>query len=119
MQSIFPTETQGDGRIRRQYLKAFDGQGGGVKTRRVSCRICGFPGADLVQHDNSGGSLAGDGAGGAISLQSDGEGDQQGGDGNQTYNRGGGCPLCFSKNFHGPRQFDEFVSTPSHFDVLR
>ena len=118
MQSVWPSETAGDGKIRRQYLKLEDGQGGGLKLRRVSCRNCGFPGADLVRHDHSGGSLDGNGAGGAISLQSNGDGTQQEGDGNQTYSVGGGCPLCFSKNFYGSAGRDEF-RRPTRFDVIR
>ena len=72
MQTVWPSETAGDGRIRKPYLKERDGQGLGLTLRRVSCAQCGFPGADLVKHDHSGGSLAGDGAGGTITQQGSG-----------------------------------------------
>ena len=119
MESLFPTETAGDGRVRRQYLRDKDGQGTGIKLRRVSCAQCGFPGADLVKHDHSGGSLDGSGAGGTVSLQSHGDGTQYGADGLQVYRAGGGCPMCLSKNFYGARKRrDEFVSTPFYHDRL-
>lgn len=117
--SVFPTETAGDGRIRRQYLKQSDGQGGGRKRRRVSCRNCGFPGCDLDRHDHSGGSLDGSGAGGTVTLQSNGDGDQQGADGNQEYRFGGGCPMCFSKNFYGSGvSRDEFAAASSFLGLI-
>ena len=112
MQTFFPSETVGTGSILPQYRKINDGQGGGLKLRRVSCKICGFPGADLVRHDHSGGSLDGNGAGGSISLQSNGSGTQQSGDGNQTYNKGAGCPMCFSRNFYGSgHSFNEMTAS--------
>lgn len=110
---MFPSETAGDGRIRRQYLRDRDGQGNGLKLRRVACKNCGFPGCDLVRHDHSGGSLDGSGAGGAITQQG------SGADANQAYNSGGGCPLCYSKNFYGSRRRrDEFSRTPFYIDRL-
>lgn len=115
---MFPTPTQGDGSVRPAYRKMTDGQGRSVSTRRVGCGICGFPGADTNKHDHSGGSLDGSGAGGTISLQSDGSGAQSDADGNQTYRSGGGCPLCFSKAFTGVRRYDEFMSSRP-VDVLR
>ena len=119
MQTLFPTETAGSGEVLPQYRKLTDGQGNGLKLRRVSCRQCGFPGCDLYKHDSSGGSLDGNGAGGAVSLQSNGSGAQQDGDGNQTYNKGAGCPMCFTKNYYGRgKAFDEF-SQRVNYHVIR
>jgi len=89
-----------------------DGQGLSVSTRRVSCGICGFPGADLNRDDHSGGTLDGSGALGAITQQG------SGADGNQAHNTNGGCSLCGSKNFFGSRRHDEFMKSPVS-DVLR
>ena len=72
-----------------------------------------------MRHDNSGGSLDGSGAGGTISLQSNGSGTQQDGDGNQTYNAGGGCPLCFSKHYKGSDKSPDEFSRPERYDVSR
>ena len=114
MNTLFPTETAGTGKVLPQYLKLSDGQGNGLKLRRVSCRQCGFPGCDLVKHDSSGGSLSGNGAMGTIIQQG------SGADGNQAYNRGGGCPLCGSKNYRGiGRRFDEFTETSKFSNVIR
>lgn len=118
MLTMFPTVSGGDGRIRRQYLKERDGQGGGLKLKRVACGNCGFPGVDLVRHNTSGGTLDGSGALGPVTLQSNGSGTQQEADGNQTYRNGGGCPLCGSANALGKNRFDEFSQSVS-FPGLR
>lgn len=108
---LWPSETAGDGRVRAPYLKREDGQGGARLRRRVGCRHCGFPGADLDRHDSSGGSLAGNGAGGSVTEQSNGDGDQ-------AYNSGGGCPMCFSKNYAGSKRRDELLHSNSSHNRL-
>lgn len=106
---FFPSESAGDGLRRKPYYKESDGQGLGLKLRRYSCQNCGFTGCDSVRHDHSGGTLDGNGALGATSLQSDGDGDQQSGDGLQAHSVGGGCPLCGSKNYMaGNPRYNEF-----------
>ena len=120
---MWPSDTAGTGSIRPQYLKEHDGQGGGLTLRRVSCANCGLPGADLVRHDHSGGSLDGSGAGGVVALQAitsgHGSSTQNTGDGDQQYRTGGGCPLCFSKNFGSRgRRHDEFLAQGPDEDRL-
>lgn len=115
---FFPSKTAGDGLIRRQYLKQSDGQGLGPNLHRVGCRICGFLGCNTDGDDHSGGSMTGNGALGATSLQSDGDGAQQSGDGLQVHNAGGGCPLCGSKNYKaGNPGYNEFADR-KNTDVL-
>lgn len=109
---MFPTPTQGDGRVRPAYRKTTDGQGRSVSTRRVSCGVCGFTGADLNRDDHSGGTLDGSGALGPITQQG------SGADGNQAFRNGGGCGLCGSKNYHATRRYDEFMASRP-VDVLR
>lgn len=116
-QDLFPSESAGDGMIRRQYFKRNDGQGQGTGVQRVSCKNCGFTGCDTSRHDNSGGTLDGNGALGATSVQSGSASDSA--DGNQAHNKGGGCPLCGSKNYKtGHSQYDEFADKKDGENIL-
>lgn len=84
----FPTETKGDGAIRPNNLRPGKDQVNArpSERRKVRCKQCGFP-ADLSRHDNSGGDLSGQGAGGVVTNN------------DQAYRKGAGCPMCYSKNY--------------------
>lgn len=111
---VFPTETRGDGNIRPNNRKTGAGQGRGSFKRKVRCLQCGFP-VDINRVDHSGGSLDGQGAGGAVSGKSTSSyvttddngvnpgysylaGDSEEHPGDQAYKKGAGCPMCYSKN---------------------
>lgn len=101
-EEVFPTETKGDGRVVENNLKTGGEQGRGSSKRKVKCKQCGFP-FDVSKNDTSGGSSQGDGAGGVITSTTK-TVTLENGDtfteyyGDQAYKKGGGCPLCFSKN---------------------
>lgn len=111
---VFPSETRGDGLIRPNNTRTGAAQGKGGWKRKVRCQQCGFL-TNIAQNDYSGGSLDGQGAGGAITKSAD-VGTMNNGDttdsgmtddvgnadqhyvGTQAYRKGAGCPFCFSKN---------------------
>lgn len=86
MEDVYPTETAGDGKIRSNNIHTGGQQGKISGIYKARCQICGFP-LDVSKNDTSGGSLDGDGAGGAVDANGD-----------QAYRHGAGCPLCFSKH---------------------
>lgn len=99
---MFPTVTQGRGRVRSNSANTGRGQGRGTNKKMVDCKICGYW-YDINRNDHAGGDLSGDGGNGDIALQSiayillngDSHTDNFGA---QTMNQGGGCPLCGTKN---------------------
>lgn len=111
MQNFFHQGTYGSGEVLPQYRKTSDGQGLASVGQRVSCGICGFRGANLDKHDHSGGSLDGNGAGGAVI--SDGNGN-----GYREYKTGSGCPLCFSRAYFKTDRRDEFLESKPYSDRL-
>lgn len=99
---LWPSETKGNGNIVKNNKNTGAGQGIASFVLKAKCKQCGFP-LDLNRNDTTGGSLDGNGAGGAISTSTytatlsngDTHTEQAG---SQAYNQGAGCPLCFSKN---------------------
>ncbi len=61
---LWPSETRGDGAVRRNNANTGGAQGKGTLLRKAPCRLCGFVN-DLSAVDHSGGSIDGMGAGGA------------------------------------------------------
>lgn len=121
---MFPSETRGDGLMRKNNAETGAAQGRGGTKRKVRCQQCGFL-VDINAVDHSGGSFDGNGAGGAVTTVTDsgtmlsGESVNAGhyynvGDsgydssapttektryqGSQAVKKGAGCPFCFSKN---------------------
>lgn len=100
--SLWPTETKGDGKVVKNNAKTGAAQGKSSLVRKSHCVLCGFPN-DLSRIDHSGGSLDGEGAAGAISTQTvsapvSGGGTHTEPIGTQAYRNASGCALCFSKN---------------------
>lgn len=100
---LWPSETAGDGKIIGNSLRTGGGQGKASMLRKAKCQQCGFP-VDLAANDHSGGAESTTtGAGGAIttatytSTYANGTTHVEKA-GTQVYNKGAGCPLCFSKN---------------------
>lgn len=108
-ENIWPTETRGNGVVRKNNLITGAAQGKGSLIRKAPCRLCGFPN-DLTAIDHSGGSIDGEGAGGQITTSTvsfpvSAPQDVVGqittsteNIGTQSLRRGAGCALCFSKN---------------------
>src|SRR3990167_228574 len=100
--SLWPAENRGNGKIRENNINTGYAQGNGSLKRKVSCKQCGFI-FDLNKVDHSGGSLDGNGAGGAVAGGTV-TATSNWGDTVTDYNldkdfrKAGGCPLCFSKN---------------------
>jgi hypothetical protein len=102
-QDAFPSETKGDGLLRKNNIRTGALQGPGSFKRKVKCQICGHL-VDIQKVDHSGGSDDGNGAGGKITVTTN---DIKDKDGNvigteyvpdQKYSKNAGCPLCFSKH---------------------
>lgn len=113
---LFPSETRGDGKLRANNKESGGLLGSGSFKKKVSCSNCGFM-LDLNRDDVSGGSDSGNGAGGRIAVETVSL-TQPGGETyteyspDQSFAKGGGCPMCFSKN--GSKNRPEDVSeTPS------
>lgn len=106
---MWPSESRGDGLIRKNNLRTGAAQGKSNLIRKAPCRLCGFPN-DLVRIDHSGGSIDGEGAAGAIttataSAPTSAPASITGqtythteNHGTQAYRNASGCALCFSKN---------------------
>lgn len=105
---LWPTESRGDGNVRKNNARDGSAQGKGALLRKAPCRLCGWPN-DLVRVDHSGGSIDGNGAGGAITTSTQtantSGATRTGGVvthsenvGTQVASNGAGCALCFSKN---------------------
>lgn len=118
---IWPTETRGNGRVRKNNSNTGGAQGKGTLLRKAPCRLCGMVN-DLSAIDHSGGSLDGEGAGGAIALgastwntsappsitgQTYTASESYG---TQAYRRNAGCCLCFSKDSSKQRIIYDYVS---------
>jgi hypothetical protein len=101
-EDLWPSETKGDGLVVANNVRDGSAQGKGSLVSKAHCRLCGFPN-DLSRVDHSGGSLDGNGAGGAITTATA-SSYPTGGDthteayGDQAYRNASGCALCFSKN---------------------
>ncbi len=111
---LWPTESRGDGKVRRNNVHTGSAQGKSNLVRKAPCQLCGFPN-DLTAVDHSGGSLDGEGAGGAItstlvSAPVTGGGVHTEYVGTQALRLNSGCALCFSKNNTKLRQ-DIMVNT--------
>lgn len=102
-EEMWPTETAGNGQVVPNNVRDGGGQGKPSPLRKAHCRQCGFP-LDLNANDHSGGAeqiLSG--AGGQITTATATITYPNGTThtepyGTQVYNKGAGCPLCFSKN---------------------
>jgi len=103
---MFPTPTAGDGMLRPNNARPGKHQPDArpSQKRKVHCKNCGFL-ADLSRDSNDGGNLDPTGAGGDITKVADGRGNKAG---EQAFNQGSGCPLCFSKNI-----------SPVHYGIIR
>lgn len=91
----FPTATSGDGKRRKNNIRSGKSQPNARPSQRmkVSCKNCGFP-ADESRHSDDGGSLSGDGGGGAFTVHASDSNVKE-----QAYRPGASCPLCFSKAY--------------------
>jgi hypothetical protein len=113
---LWPTQSAGDGKVVKNNIRDGGGQGKASILRKAKCQQCGFP-IDLAQNDHSGGSESVfTGAAGAVTTSTVSSKLASGtvyleNVGTQVYNKGAGCPLCFSKNSTNIRQ-DVFVSNP-------
>ncbi len=118
---LWPSETRGDGRVRKNNANTGGAQGKGTLLRKAPCRLCGFVN-DLSAVDHSGGSIDGEGAGGAVatavvSAPTSAPPDILGNlfthseaIGTQTARKNAGCALCFTKNSTRLRIIVDYVS---------
>lgn len=101
-EALWPSESRGDGSIKANNRETGAAQGRGSLKRKVSCKQCGYLFDTSVSlHD--GGSMDGNGGGGTITKTSTTYTNSAGVSvsfdyGDQAFNPGGGCPLCFSRN---------------------
>jgi len=114
--NVWPTETKGDGVVRRNNSRTGAAQGKSSMIRKAPCRLCGFLN-DLTRIDHSGGSIDGEGAGGGITTSTVTANTSAPPSpvgamsnythseniGTQVYRNAAGCALCFSKNSTGMR----------------
>jgi hypothetical protein len=106
-EDLWPSETKGDGRVVANNARTGAAQGKANFTRKAHCQMCGYP-VDLNANDHSGGSPDGNGAGGVV-TKSVASATLPNGTvhteavGSQAYNKGAGCPMCFSKNSSSER----------------
>lgn len=115
---MFPTSTAGHGGVVSSNRRNGSGQGRPSNNKRVACGICGFTGTNLNHHNKTGGDFEGNGAGGVVTKTA---ADSNGGPhGDQTYNVGAGCPLCFSSNYVGRKSIKKEPNhkKPSGFEKL-
>lgn len=117
----WPTETRGNGEVRKNNARTGGAQGKGTLLRKAPCSKCGFIN-DLSAVDHSGGSIDGMGAGGAIttavvSAPTSAPPDILGNTfthteniGTQAVRKNAGCALCFSKNSTRLRIIVDYVS---------
>jgi len=118
---MWPSETRGDGMVRKNNANTGGAQGKGTLLRKMACRLCGFI-FDASAVDHSGGSIDGEGAGGAVATavvsnpcsappSINGQTFTHTENiGTQAYRRNAGCPLCFSKNGTRLRTIIDYVS---------
>lgn len=104
---LWPSETGGTGVVEKNNQRTGAAQGKSSLLRKAKCRLCGFPN-DLTAIDHSGGSLDGEGAGGAITTATatwtvTGGATATENYGTQAYRKNAGCALCLSKNSTGMR----------------
>lgn len=127
-EDLWPTESRGDGSIKKNNLRTGAAQGKSSLIRKASCRLCGFPN-DLTAVNHDGGSIDGEGAGGAITTATvsaptsappsiTGEVYTHTENiGTQAVRKNAGCCLCFSKNSTGIRL--DVQTTSDAWDRLR
>lgn len=108
-EDLWPTESRGNGNVRRNNANTGGAQGKGTLLRKAPCRLCGFIN-DLSAIDHTGGSIDGEGAGGSIvtgtsSWTTSAPPSILGqltvareSYGTQSFRTNAGCALCFSKN---------------------
>jgi hypothetical protein len=120
-EDIWPTETRGDGKVRKNNANTGGAQGKGTLLRKAPCDKCGFVN-DLTAIDHTGGSLDGNGAMGAITLGTSTwntsappsiNGQTYTGTesyGTQAHNKNAGCGHCGSKNSTKVRIIIDYVS---------
>lgn len=108
-EDVWPSESRGDGKIRKNNSRTGGAQGKGTLLRKAPCQLCGFIN-DLNAIDHTGGSLDGNGAYsnpvpavatspvsgppsilGAIATHTENYADQ-------TLGKNNGCGNCGSKN---------------------
>lgn len=118
---LWPSETRGNGNVRKNNANTGGAQGKGTLLRKAPCRLCGFIN-DLTAIDHSGGSIDGEGAGGAVATDTvsfpvSGPPDILGNTvtateniGTQSERKNAGCALCFSKNSTRLRIIIDYVS---------
>lgn len=118
---LWPSETRGDGNVRKNNANTGGAQGKGTLLRKAPCRLCGFIN-DLSAIDHSGGSIDGEGAGGGITVATVsfpvsapvGIGGAptvaMENIGTQAYRKNSGCALCFSRNSTRLRIIIDYVS---------
>jgi hypothetical protein len=99
---FWPTESRGDGKVRKNNARTGAAQGKSSLIRKAPCRLCGWLN-DLTAIDHSGGSLDGEGAGGSITTATASVTLLNGtvhteNYGTQALRKNSGCALCFSKN---------------------
>lgn len=101
-QDLWPSETRGRGKIRKNNLRNGSAQGKGSFILKADCRQCGFP-VDLSSNDHSGGSIDANGANfvsstatATVTLASGATHTEK--YGNPGTRKGAGCPVCGSKN---------------------
>lgn len=106
---LWPSESRGDGKIRKNNIRTGGAQGKGTLLRKAPCKLCGFPG-DLNAIDHTGGSLDGKGGYGEVTplvatSPVSGPPDILGNSvthtenyGDQTIGINNGCALCGTKN---------------------
>jgi hypothetical protein len=117
----WPTESRGNGKVRKNNSNTGGAQGKGTLLRKAPCRLCGFIN-DLSAIDHTGGSIDGEGAGGPISLGASTWNTSAPPSitgqvytatenfGTQTFRRNSGCALCFSKDSTKQRTIIDYVS---------
>ncbi len=120
-EDMWPSETRGNGQVRKNNANTGGAQGKGTLLRKAPCRLCGFIN-DLSAIDHTGGSIDGLGAGGAIttavtSWTTSAPPDILGNlttatekIGTQAYRRNAGCALCYSKNSTRLRIIIDYIS---------
>ncbi len=120
-EDLWPSESRGNGNVRRNNANTGGAQGKGTLLRKAPCRLCGFVN-DLTAIDHSGGSIDGEVAGGAVatatvSFPVSGPPDILGNTvtateniGTQAVRKNAGCALCFSKNSTRLRIILDYVS---------
>lgn len=106
---LWPSETRGNGNLKKNNVNTGGAQGKGTLLRKLSCRLCGFI-FDATAVDHSGGSLDGEGAGGSVATATSTWNTSAPPSitgqvytasetyGTQAYRKNAGCPLCFTKN---------------------